>query len=267
MTADLSRYEPFTGLRIDRPEDGILRIVIDTPGKLNSVDAVKHQNLADVWTVVDRDPDTRVAVIHGEGGAFSSGGDMGMIERIIADPEFRAESLREARDLVYNMINCSKPIVSGIEKVAVGAGLASALLADVSVCGRSVRIIDGHTKLGVAAGDHAAIIWPLLCGMAKAKYYLMTCEPLTGEEAERIGLVSMAVDDDKVIETAFDVARKLAAGSQQAIQWTKLSLNSWLRMAGPTFDSSVALEMLGFAGTDVKEGLAAIKEKRAPDFG
>lgn len=267
MTDDLSRYEPFTGLRIDRPEPGILRIVLDTPGRLNSVDAVKHADLADVWTVVNRDPETRVVVVHGEGGAFSSGGDMDMIERIVADPDVRAETFREARDLVYNMINCSKPIVSGIERVAVGAGLATALLADVSICGRTTRIIDGHTKLGVAAGDHAAIIWPLLCGMAKAKYYLMTCETLTGEEAERIGLVSMVVDDDAVIDTAFDVARKLAAGSQQAIQWTKLSLNSWLRMAGPTFDSSAALEMLGFAGTDVHEGLAAIKEKRAPDFG
>jgi enoyl-CoA hydratase len=266
MAADLTRYEPFTGLKIDRPEDGILRIVIDTPGRLNSVDSVKHANLADVWTVVNRDPDTRVVVIHGEGGAFSSGGDMGMIERIITEPDYRAEAFREARDLVYNMINCSKPIVSGIERVAVGAGLAAALLADVSICGRTVRIIDGHTKLGVAAGDHAAIIWPLLCGMAKAKYYLMTCEPLTGEEAERIGLVSMVTDDDRVIETAFEVARKLAAGSPQAIQWTKLALNSWLRMAGPTFDSSVALEMLGFAGSDVNEGLAALKEKRAPRF-
>ncbi len=266
MSDDLSRYDAFPGLKIDRPEPGILRIVLDTPGKLNSVDAVKHANLADVWTVVNRDPDTRVVLLHGEGGAYSSGGDMGMIDDIIADPDYRAESFREARDLVYNMINCSKPIVSGIERVAVGAGIASALLADVSVCGRTAKLIDGHTKLGVAAGDHAAIIWPLLCGMAKAKYYLLTCDSLTGEEAERIGLVSLVVDDDQVLDTAWDVARKLAAGSPQAIQWTKLSLNNWLRMAGPSFDASVALEMLGFAGTDVNEGVAAIKEKRTPNF-
>lgn len=261
------RYKQFIGLQIDYAEPGILRIILDTPGKLNAVDSQKHADLADVWTVVNRDPDTKVVVVHGAGGAFSSGGDMAMIEQIIADPAVRAETFREARDLVYNMINCSKPIVSGIEKVAVGAGLATALLADISVCGRKTKIIDGHTKLGVAAGDHAAIIWPLLCGMARAKYYLMTCEPLTGEEAERIGLVSMAVDDDKVIDRAFEVARTLAAGSQQAIQWTKLSMNNWLRMAGPTFDASAALELLGFAGTDVHEGVSAIKEKRVPDFG
>ncbi len=267
MDSSLARYDAFTGLRIDRPEPGILRMVLDTPGRLNAVDATKHADLADVWKVIDRDPETRVVVVHGEGGAFSAGGDKDMIAQIVADPAVRAETFREARDLVYNMINCSKPIVSGIEKVAVGAGLATALLADVSVVGRSARIIDGHTKLGVAAGDHAVIIWPLLCGMAKAKYYLMTCEALSGEEAERIGLVSMAVDDDEVIDKAFEVARTLAAGSQQAIQWTKLALNNWLRMGGPAFDASVALEMLGFAGSDVHEGLAAINEKRAPDFG
>lgn len=266
MDSTLDRYLPFPGLRIDRPEPGILRIVLDTPGKLNSVDAVKHANLADVWLTIDKDPETRVVVVHGEGGTFSSGGDLDMIRDIIADPVTRAETFREARDLVYNIINCSKPIVSAIERVAVGAGLATALMADVSVCGRSAKIIDGHTKLGVAAGDHAVIIWPLLCGMAKAKYYLMTCEPLTGEEAERIGLVSMAVDDDKVIERAFEVARTLAAGSQQAIRWTKLALNNWLRMAGPAFDASVALEVLGFTGVDVQEGVNAVAEKRAPKF-
>lgn len=265
-TADLERYQAFPGLKIDRPEPGILRIVLDTPGRLNAVDVEKHTNLADVWPVVDRDPHTRVAVIHGANGAFSSGGDMAMVEQIIADPEARAETFREARDLVYNMINCSKPIVSAIERVAVGAGLATALLADVSVCGRSAKIIDGHTKIGVAAGDHAAIIWPLLCGMARAKYYLMTCEPLLGEEAERIGLVSIAVDDDQVIDRAFEVARNLAGGSQQAIRWTKLALNNWLRMAGPSFDASLALEFLGFTGPDAAEGVAAIKEKRPADF-
>ncbi len=263
----MERYAPFTGLKIDRPEDGILRIVLDTPGKLNAVDAKMHADLADVWPVVDRDPETKVVVIHGEGGAYSAGGDMEMIKDIIEDPAARAETFREARDLVYNMINCSKPIVSGIERVAVGAGLATALLADISIVGRSAKLIDGHTKLGVAAGDHAAIIWPLLCGMAKAKYYLLTCETLLGEEAERIGLVSMAVADDEVIDKAFEVARTLATGSQNAIRYTKLTLNNWLRLAGPTFDASLALEMLGFAEADVQEGVAAITEKRQANFG
>lgn len=149
---------------------------------------------------------------------------------------------------------------------AVGAGLVAGLLADVSIAAKTARIIDGHTRLGVAAGDHAAIVWPLLCGMAKAKYYLLLCEPISGEEAERIGLVSLAVDEADVVPRAFDVARRLASGAQSAIRWTKYSLNNWLRLAGPSFDASLALEMLGFTGPEVREGVASHKEKRAPRF-
>jgi enoyl-CoA hydratase len=191
---------------------------------------------------------------------------MGMIEKIMDDFEYRSSSLREAKDIVYNMINCSKVIISAVEGVAVGAGLAAAFMADISVVGRNARILDGHTKLGVAAGDHAAIIWPLLCGMAKAKYYLLTCDSMSGEEAEAMGLASVCVEDDLVVEEAYKVARKLATGSQTAIRWTKYSLNNWLRSAGPAFDASVALEMLGFTGPDVREGHAAIMEKRKPNF-
>src|SRR5437763_8778950 len=149
---------------------------------------------------------------------------------------------------------------------AVGAGLVCGLLADVSIASKDVRIIDGHTRLGVAAGDHAAIVWPLLCGMAKAKYHLLTCQPLSGEEAERIGLVSLCVDDDELHERALAVARQLAAGSQSAIRWTKYTLNNWLRQAGPLFDASLALEFFGFGGPDVREGIAALREKRRPEF-
>ena len=174
--------------------------------------------------------------------------------------------MREARDLVFNVINCSKPIVSAIHGPAVGAGLVAGLLADVSVVARDARIIDGHTRLGVAAGDHAAICWPLLCGMAKAKYYLLTCDPLTGEEAERIGLVSLCVDDDQVQDRALAVAAQLAGGAQAAIRWTKQTLNNWYRLLGPTFDASLAYEFFGFGGPDAAEGLAAHLEKRTPTF-
>ena len=107
----------------------------------------------------------------------------------------------------------------------------------------------------------------LLCGIAKAKYHLLLCEPVSGEEAERIGLVSLSVPDDQVHATALEVARKLAAGSPTAISWTKYALNNWLRAAGPIFDSSLALEFLGFTGPDVAEGVAARRAKRAPNFG
>lgn len=258
-------YEQFSALRIERPEDGILQIVLDGP-HLNAVGFEEHQQLADIWPVIDRDASVRVVVIRGAGRAFSAGGSFDMIEAMVADPAVRTRVLREARDLVYNVINCSTPVVSAIHGPCVGAGLAVALLADISVAARTAKIVDGHTRLGVAAGDHAVINWPLLCGMAKAKYYLLTCEALTGEEAERIGLISLCVEDDEVQERAMAVARKLAAGSPTALSFTKQALNNWYRAAGPSFDASLALEFYGFGLGDVQEGLASHREKRAPNF-
>ena len=221
-----------------------------------------HRDLADVWLAVDQDAETNAVVIRGEGRGFSAGGSFDLLEELTRDYALRVRVMREARDLVYNVINCAKPIVSALHGPAVGAGLVAAMLADVSVAGRTARIIDGHTKLGVAAGDHAAICWPLLCGMAKAKYYLLTCEALSGEEAERIGLVSLCVDDDQVLDKARAIAGALAGGAQSAIRYTKWSLNNWYRMMGPTFDASLGLEFFGFGGPDAAEGLAAVRERR-----
>ena len=261
----MTRYEDFPHLTFEHPADGVLRIVLDGPN-LNAVGPDAHRELADVWLAVDRDPDTKVALLTGAGKAFSAGGSFELLEGMISDFAVRTKILREARDLVLNVINCSKPIVSALHGPAVGAGLVAGVLADVSVAARTARIIDGHTRLGVAAGDHAAICWPLLVGMAKAKYYLLTCRTLTGEEAERIGLVSMCVDDDAVQSTALEVAVELTTLSQSAVRWTKHTLNHWYRSMIPAFDASVAYEFYGFGGPDAAEGLAALKEKRPASF-
>jgi enoyl-CoA hydratase len=253
-------------LSFDQPGAGVLRIVLDTPGRLNAVDAAMHRDLSKVWLTIDQDPEVRAVIVRGAGDAFSSGGDLDLVEAMTEDFATRIQVLREARDLVYNLVNCAKPVVSAMAGPAVGAGLVVGLLADVSIAARTARIIDGHTRLGVAAGDHAAIVWPLLCGLAKAKYHLLLCEPVSGEEAERIGLVSLCVDDQKLHDTALNVASKLAASSPSAIRWTKYALNNWLRLAGPTFDTSLALEFMGFAGPDVREGIASLRAKRPPSF-
>ena len=266
MTVDLHTYDSFDSLRFEEVDDGILRITLSTPGRLNAVGHEMHTQLARVWGTIDADPSVSVVIVQGAGEGFSSGGDLDLVQDIADDFETRARVFREAREIVYNVIDCSKPIVSAIHGPAVGAGLAVGLLADISIAARSARIIDGHTRLGVAAGDHAAIVWPLLCGMAKAKYYLLLCEPISGEEAERIGLVSMCVDDEELEAASLRVAGKLARGSKTAIRWTKYALNNWLRSAGPAFDASLAIEFLGFTGPDVQEGVASLREKRGPRF-
>jgi enoyl-CoA hydratase len=259
-------YSAYRLLALDRPHPRVLRITLNRPEKLNAVDAETHRELAEIWRDIDRDESVGAVLVTGAGKAFSAGGDFGMVQAMIDDFQTRARIWKESRDLVYNVINCGKPIVSAMRGVAVGAGLSVGLLADISIAAKTARIIDGHTRLGVAAGDHAAIIWPLLCGMAKAKYYLLLCEAVSGEEAERIGLVSLAVDDAELDARALDVAVRLAEGAPSAIRWTKYAMNNWLRMAGPSFDTSMALEFMGFTGPEVKEGLAAFAEKRKPDF-
>jgi enoyl-CoA hydratase len=259
-------YTDYQHLKFEPRPSGVLLITINRPEVMNATNERLHWELTQIWKTVDGDPATRVALITGAGKAFSAGGDLAMVETMAADPSAVDRTVREAADIVYNMINLDKPVVSAINGVAVGAGLAVALLADVSIMAETARLTDGHTRLGVAAGDHAAIIWPLLCGMAKAKYYLLTSEFIGGREAERIGLVSLCVPPERLMDTAWDVANSLARGSQVAIRYTKRSLNNWLRQAGPIFDNSLALEMLCFAGEDVREGVKALREKRPPAF-
>jgi enoyl-CoA hydratase len=258
-------YVGYERLKLDRPHPRVLRVTMDN-GKMNTADQRMHGELGRIWRDVDADPTVSAVLITGAGRTFSAGGDMALVQSIADDWTARQQNWKEARDIVYNIINCSKPIVSAMRGVAVGAGLVCGLLADISVAAKDARIIDGHTKLGVAAGDHAAIIWPLLCGMAKAKYYLLLCDTLTGAEAERIGLVSVAVEEPELDAKALELATRLADGPPSAIRWTKYALNNWLRMQGPTFDASLALEFLGFTGPEVREGIAAFREKRPADF-
>ena len=270
MIAQPMDYSAYRTLHITRR--GVAGAVLDIQmkaanGKLPTAGHDGHRELAQIWRDVGADDSVRCAVLRGEGLGFSGGGDLALVQDMADDFATRTRVWKEARDLVYNVINCDKPIVSALHGPAVGAGLVAGLLADISIAAKNAKIVDGHTRLGVAAGDHAAIVWPLLCGMAKAKYYLMLCEPISGEEAERIGLVSLAVDEDQLLPKAYEVADRLAAGSQTAISWTKYALNNWLRQAGPAFDASLALEFMGFAGPDVREGVASLRERRPPSYG
>lgn len=260
----LERYKNFP-MRFERGSPGVLEMIFDGPN-LNAVDAAVHRELPNVWRVIEADEDARVVLVRGEGKAFSAGGSFDLIEEQIEDYGARIRVLKETRALVYELINFPKPVISAIHGPAVGAGLIVAMLADIQIAARSAVILDGHTRLGVAAGDHASMVWPLLCGMAKAKYYLLTCEKLSGEEAERIGLVSRCVDDDKLLETAREVAQRLSAGAQEAQQFTKHSLNNWYRDHMSLFEASLGYEFLGFGGPEVVEGVRSHRERRKPKF-
>ncbi len=267
QTLDLAAYqERFPSLAFADLGEGVLEITLAKPGRLNAADADMHRDLSRVFRAAGEDEAVSVVLVRGEGGQFSAGGDFSLIEDMIADDETWIRVFEEARELVYGLLDCRAPVVAAIEGVAVGAGLAVALLADVSVAGDSARLLDGHVKLGVAAGDHSVIVWPLLIGMARAKYHLLTNTPIRGRDAADMGLVSLAVADDEVLERAKTIAFSLARGSRTAVRFTKQALNNWIRLAGPAFDASLAMEFMGFRLADIREGLAALKEKRQPVF-
>jgi enoyl-CoA hydratase len=266
------RYDEYQHLQVEIA-DGIAVVTLNRPEFLNAANNRMHWELTQIWPDLDRDPAVKIAVVTGAGDtAFSAGGDLSDIEERDAMPaNERYDAIvaltREARELVYSIINCDKPIISAINGVAVGAGLVVALLADISVMAEDARLTEGHTRLGVAAGDHACIIWPLLCGMAKAKYYLLTCDFIEGREAERIGLVSKAVPRAEVRPTAMGIAQRLAAGPQPALRFTKRALNQWLRLGGlASFDYSLMAEMMGFFGADVAAGIQGIRDRRPAEF-
>jgi len=254
-------------LLFERRDHGILWITINKPEKLNATDDRLHYSLSRVWDDIADDDDTSVVVITGAGRAFSAGGDLDDAVNNVANYPRIKNVMKEAGDIVYRMMRCEKIIISAINGVAVGAGLAVALMADISIMANEAKITDGHVKIGVGAGDHAVINWPLLCGMAKAKYYLITAEFIDGETADKIGLVSKSVPLSELPDEAMAVATKLATGAQDAQRLTKRALNLWLQQSAPAFDASLAFEMLNFFGPDAKEGIGAFLDQREPKFG
>ncbi|MFK0166978.1 enoyl-CoA hydratase/isomerase family protein [Rhizobium sp. NPDC090279] len=260
------RYEEYQFLLFEYRPNGVLLVTINRPEKLNAVHDVLHRELAEIWLTVKPDPAVRVIVITGAGRAFCAGGDLneeikklGQIEPVISMGE-------QALEIVYNMIHLDKPIISAINGPAAGAGLAVALSADISIIAEDARITDAHVNIGVASGDHAVMMWPLFCGLPKAKLYLLTADLLDGREAERIGLVSMCKPLVEVVPSALELADRIGQKPQRPIQWTKRCLNHWLRQAAPIFDLSVAYEGLNFMEPDAREGLEAFLQKRAPQF-
>ena len=143
---------------------------------------------------------------------------------------------------------------------AVGAGLVIGLLADISIAARSARIIDGHTRLGVAGGDRAAIVWPLLCGMAKAKYHLLLSR-CRARRPRRIGLVSRCVDDAELHDVALEVAVRLA-GFPERRPLDQVRPQQLAAHGRADLRHLLALEFLGF-GPDVREGVAAFGKRPA----
>jgi enoyl-CoA hydratase len=255
----------FRHIKVDRRDNGIVLFTLNRPERRNALNATLHAELASLPQKIAEDGATRVAIVTGAGEAFCIGGDFEMIEDSRDDFAAKMQGMREALRICYSMVDCPKPIISAINGPAAGGGLAVALLADISIINEDTIVRDGHTKIGMSAGDHSALIWPLLCSMAKAKLYLLTSRKIDGREAERIGLVSEAVPADDVLPRALQTAEEISQLSPIAIEFTKRSMNCWIRSAMPAFEASLAYQMVTTFAPDGLDYLSS-KPKAAPEF-
>jgi enoyl-CoA hydratase/carnithine racemase len=261
-------YNRSKSVIIDQKE-GVATITLNRPERLNAIDEAMHRRLEQLFIEMDDDSRVRAIVLTGAGRAFCSGGDVKDMDKhqrgLTQKKEFAPT--RHSRHLLRNMLECETPIIAAINGDAAGLGASIALLCDVIFAAETARIGDTHVRVGLAAGDGSAVIWSMLCGVARAKQYLMTGDLISAREAERIGLVNAVVAEGKAYEEAWKFAKRLADGPVQAIKWTKYSVNKLIKdQMNLTLDTSLALESLTFLTEDHSEASRAFVEKRAPLF-
>ncbi|MCU1353884.1 MAG: Enoyl-CoA hydratase [Acidimicrobiales bacterium] len=257
----------FTCLRFERLDGDVLHVTIDRPGDdLNRVDEALHHDLAALFPRLQREREARAVLLSGHGRAFSAGGDFAWFPSLQADD--RLERLRlDAKAMIWSLLDVHLPIVCALAGPAVGLGASIALLCDVVVMAESATIADPHVRVGIVAGDGGTVAWPLAIGPMLAKRYLLTGDPVTATDAARMGLVTEVAPDAELPDRALAWARRLAAGAPLAVQHTKQAVNQLVKdAAGRSFDLATALEIATFRSADHAEALAAIREKRPPEF-
>jgi len=256
----------FETLQLDRVGD-VLRVTIAHPtSPLNAVDARLHHELTALFAMLRREDRARAVVLTGRGKAFSAGGDFAWFPAL-RDMAALDALRRDAKQLIWDLLDVELPIVAAVNGHAMGLGASIALLSDVIFMADTATIGDPHVKVGIVAGDGGVAIWPLALGPARAKQYLLTGDPLTAAEAERIGLVNRVVPAAALADEAMAFAARLAAGAPLAVRYTKIAVNKLIKDAlNVAFDASTALELVTFQSADHQEALAAIKEKRPPQF-
>ena len=245
----------------------VLEVTLNRPDKLNATDAVLHTELARVFTDITNDPDSDIVILTGAGRAFSAGGDVAWMQEAIDEPHRFEQTMREARQIVFGLIDCEKPVIAKLNGHATGLGATIALFCDVIFAADHAKIGDPHVSIGFVAGDGGAVIWPQLIGYARAKEYLLTGDLMTATQAAGMGLINYALPAAELDERVNAFADKLAAGATKAIRWTKMSVNIGLRdLASKMMDASLGYEALSNISPDHAEAVRAFSEKRPPVF-
>lgn len=247
--------------------DRIATVTFQRPERLNAVDALMHTELARIFTDLYVDSAVDVIVLTGAGRAFSAGGDIEWMQTAIDDPTGFEQTVREAKQIIFSILDCEKPIIAKLNGHATGLGATIALFCDVIFASENAKIGDPHVSIGLVAGDGGAVIWPQLIGYARAKELLMTGDLLSAARAAEIGLINHAVPPEQLDAKVDEFARRMTGGALKAIKWTKVSVNIGLKqLAHSIMDACLAYEALSNSTADHAEAVAAFREKRSPKF-
>lgn len=260
-------YGKYKSIKVTR-RGRVLTISLNYPEKLNSIDAALHKEISEIFVDVRHDDSCDVVILTGEGRAFCAGGDIEWMQLSIDQPDEFETTAREAKEIVFGQLDLDKPLICRMNGHAVGLGASLALLCDIIIASERAKIGDPHVSVGLVAGDGGALIWPQIIGYAKAKHFLMTGDLMTATEAERLGLITQVVSEDKLDDTVNALADRLANGATKAIRWTKVTANLPLKAIFHShFDAGIAYEVVSNLSADHKEAVAAFRERRPPKFG
>ena len=237
--------------------DGPIRIIrLNRPDNLNATNHVLHQGLAELFPQLDADVDARVAVLTGNGRAFSAGGDFEYIDELARDEDLRKLSLTHGRQIVTGMVGCRVPVIAAVNGPAVGLGCSLVALSDIVYMAESAHLADPHVLLGLVAADGGPVTWPLLTSLQLAKEYALTGDRIPAERAAQIGLVNHVVPDDEVLDQALAAAKKIAALPQGAVEDTKRIFNLHLERAVlATIDFALTAEHRSFDSPELRANL------------
>jgi enoyl-CoA hydratase len=263
---DRRDYSDFTRLDVGVAAR-VATVTMNRPDRLNAVDERMHEELARIFVALNDDPDVDVVILTGAGRAFSAGGDIEWMQRMIDEPARFEKTAREAKQIVFSLLDCEKPVIAKVNGHATGVGATLALFCDVIFAAERARIGDPHVSVGFVAGDGGAVIWPQLVGYARAKEFLMTGDLLAATDAARIGLINHAVPETELDAAVEAFARRLVGGATKAIRWTKVSVNIGLKqLAHSIMDACIAYEAQSNRTADHAEAVAAFREGRPPRF-